>query len=243
MAMAFVWKKLRQDPIGTVKRAWEKLVAGRLRYGRKGDYDASRYWRDRFSRYGTSLQGAGDEGLAQAENEHEYAKAAELFRKLVADSGIDFGDGRTLEIGCGPGFYTKLMVSLGARDLVAYDITDVLFAELRAQVPNVELRQGDITALPVEGTYDRAVMIDVLEHIVNEEKLASGMRNVVNALGPNARFVVGPVVKRPRQRRHLYYVRFWTVDDLRRALPEWEPERRVDFRDGELLVLRRTTAP
>jgi SAM-dependent methyltransferase len=242
MSMSSAWKKLRQDPIGTVRRAWEKLVAGRLRYGRQGDYDASRYWKDRFSRHGTSLRGAGDEGLAQAENERDYARAGETFRQLVADSGIDFAVGRTLEIGCGPGFYTKLMASLGARDLVAYDITDVLFAELRAQLPAAEFRQGDVTAMPLEGTYDRAVMIDVLEHIVNEEKLASGLRNVVDALGPDARFVVGPVVSETRGKRHLYYVRFWTAEDLRTALPEWEPERSVGFRDGELLVLRRATA-
>jgi 2-polyprenyl-3-methyl-5-hydroxy-6-metoxy-1,4-benzoquinol methylase len=240
--MSSAWKKLRQDPIGTVRRAWEKLVAGRLRYGRNGDYDASRYWKDRFSRHGTSLRGAGDEGLAQAENEREYAQAAQKFRQLVADVGIDFGIGSTLEIGCGPGFYTKLMAELGAREMVAYDITDVLFAELRAQLPTVEFRQGDVTAVPLQGTYDRAVMIDVLEHIVNEEKLASGLRNVVNALGPDARFVVGPVVSEDRGKRHLYYVRFWTAADLRTALPDWETERSVEFRDGDLLVLRRATA-
>jgi len=237
--MSAAWKKLRQDPAGTLRRAWGKLVVDRFRYGRGGDYDASRYWSDRFARHGTSLRGAGDEGLAQADNEQEYAKAAEIFRGVVTDANIDFGHGRTLEIGCGPGYYTRLLVALGARDLVAYDITDVLFDELRAALPSVEFRQGDITTTTVEGSFDQAVMIDVLEHIVNEEKLVAGLRNIAGALGDDARFVVGPVVNDARSGRHLYYVRFWTWDNLRAALPEWRIQTQVEFRDGQLLVLQR----
>jgi SAM-dependent methyltransferase len=240
MSMSSAWSKLRSDPIGTARRAWEKLVAGRLRYARKGDYDASRYWSDRFSKHGTSLRGAGDEGLGQADNEAEYAKAARIFRGLIATAAIDFGTGTTLEIGCGPGFYTNELVSLGAADLVAYDITDVLFPELRTKFPGVEFRRGDITADPIEGTYDRAVMIDVLEHIVNDEKLNNGLRNIAGSIKPGGPFVVGPVLNQPRGKRHLYYVRFWTVDDIAAALPEWEIASRVDFRDGQLLVLRRS---
>lgn len=241
--MSSAWSKLRSDPTGTARRAWEKLIAGRFRYARKGDYDASRYWSDRFSKHGTSLRGAGDEGLGQADNEAEYAKAAQIFRGLIASAEIDFGKGNTLEIGCGPGFYTNELVSLGATDLVAYDITDVLFAELRNKFPDVDFRQGDITADPIEGTYDRAVMIDVLEHIVNEEKLTSGLRNIAGTINADGPFVVGPVLNQQHGKRHLYYVRFWTVDDIRTALPEWDIASRVDFRDGQLLVLRRRTQP
>jgi hypothetical protein len=30
-----------------------------------------------------------------------------------------------------------------------------------------------------------------------------------------------------------------TVEDIKKALPEWDIASRVDFRDGQLLVLRR----
>jgi len=237
--MKAAWSKVRTDPVGSARRAWDKLFVGRLRYADGKDYDASRYWRDRFSKHGTSLRGAGDEGLDKEENERAYNAAAETFKQLIAASGIEFGTGRTLEIGCGPGFYTRLLVSQGAQNLVAYDITDVLFDELRAELPGVEFRKADITQTRVDGTFDRALMIDVLEHVVNDQKFTDALRNVADAVAPDGRFVVGPFVDEATAKRHLYYVRFWSLDEMRAALPEWEIEASTAFRDGDLVVLRR----
>src|SRR4051812_27142380 len=188
------WEKIRQDPAGSARRGWDKLVVGPLRYARRGDYDAPQYWADRFKRHGRSLRGVGDEGLGADENEREYAEAAEIFRTLTADQGIDFHDGRTLEIGCGAGFYTRLIHNLGSTDLTAYDITDVLFPELREEFPKTDFRLGDITSTDIEGTFDRAVMVDVLQHIVNPDRFRTALRNVADALATDAPFVVGPVV-------------------------------------------------
>jgi SAM-dependent methyltransferase len=236
------WAKLRRDPVGSARRSWDKLIVGPWRYARRGDYNASRYWGDRFTRHGRSLRGVGDEGLPSEENEREYARSGEILRVLASDQGIDFHEGRTLEIGCGAGFYTRLMTNLGADDLTAYDITDVLFPELREEFPKVEFRTGDISNARIDGKFDRAVMIDVLQHIVNPERFRAALRNISDALADDASFVVGPLLESTPRRRHLYYVRFWALAELAAALPAWKIVADVEFRNGRLVVLRRAEA-
>ncbi len=230
-------KKALRDPIGAVRRTVDKLVIGPLRYRKGRGYDAQAYWNNRFSRYGTSSRGPGDEGLSETDNDRDYAVAGETFRSFCVKNGLDFASGTTLEIGPGTGFYTRIMVAQGAAALTGVDITDVLFKDLKAELPAVELRQGDVTQDPIEGTFQIAVMIDVIEHIVTEDAFRSAMANITKAVVDDGVFVLGPVLE--RHGRHLYYVHFWTEADARAALPGWQVVDATPFRSGRLLLLRR----
>jgi SAM-dependent methyltransferase len=230
-------KKVLTDPLGTLARTIDKFVIGPRRYRSARGYDAHAYWSRRFAGHGDSLRGPGDEGLSEADNGRDYAIAGDAFSAFCQKHGVDFSPVTTLEVGPGTGFYTGLMVGLGARSLTCLDVTDVLFEELRAKFPHVEFRKGDVSLEPIEGTFDVAVMIDVIEHIVTEEALRSGLGNIAGALADDASFVLGPVA--PRSRRHLYYVHFWTEDDVKAALPDWNVVGDVEFRSGKLLLLRR----
>jgi 2-polyprenyl-3-methyl-5-hydroxy-6-metoxy-1,4-benzoquinol methylase len=232
-------QKILRDPVGAARRTIEKLVVGPLRYRNSNGYDARKYWGERFARHGTSLRGPGDEGLSESDNERDYALAADTFRSFCASNGLDFAASSSLEIGPGTGFYTRILVELGARSLTAIDVTDVLFGDLHRELATVELRQGDITRDVIEGQYDTAVMIDVIEHIVNEADFQFALRNVADTVSPEGAFLLGPV--RERHGRHLYYVHFWTEEDARAALPGWNVIDAVEFRSGRLLLFRRAT--
>src|SRR5207244_5818991 len=158
------------------RRTVDKLVIGPRRYREGKGYDAQAYWSDRFRRHGTSLRGPGDEGLSEAENDREYQIASEKFREFCSRNAIGFADSSTLEIGVGTGYYTRQMVAMGAEKLTGIDITDVLFDDVRRELPSVELRQGDVTNDPIDGTFKTAVMIDVIEHIVTDEAFDGALR-------------------------------------------------------------------
>lgn len=220
-----------------LKRAISKKLTGRLRYRTPAGYDAKRYWTDRFDKYGTSLRGAGHEGLSEEANEEMYLEAARVFEATIRRLLSKHDGTRALEIGCGTGFYTDLLKRVGVAEFTGIDITDALFAEHRERFPGFRFVQADVTKDPLEGTYDLAVMIDVTEHIVTRDDLDSAFSNIANVLVPGGYFIVGPQFE--QSRRHLFYVHFWSVDDVRSAFPDWDEVANEDFRDGRLLVFRK----
>ena len=188
-----IFSKLRKDPLGLIHRGLHKTIIGPLKYGMVDDYDAHRYWYDRLSKYGNSIQGVGNEALSGQETKTRYKEAAQAFTALCRGADLDFPSVRVLEMGCGTGFYTQLLHHFGAKNYVGVDITDVLFPTLRKRFPQFAFLRTDMTSDLIEGEFDLIVMIDVLQHIVTEGKLAFGMENVKNCLSADGLFVVAPI--------------------------------------------------
>jgi len=223
--------------LGLVKRAISKKLTGRLKYRSGTGYDAEKYWGDRFKKYGSSLQGAGHEGLTEEANEAMYLEAARVFQEAVEPLLHGIQDATVLEIGVGTGFYTDLLHRSGINHYTGVDITDALFDDHRRRFPEYRFLQADVTKDPVEGSYDLAIMIDVTEHIVTRDALDAAFRTIRDALRPGGCFVVGPQFD--QSRRHLFYVHFWSVQDVADAFSDWDEVARKAFRDGHLLIFRK----
>lgn len=223
-----------RDGMHLLKRGIEKTVIGPIRYRSRSGYDARRYWADRFARHGTSLRGAGHEGLGEDENAQAYAKAAAIVLQEIERVGIDLSRSSVLEIGCGSGFYTALMKDHGVRDYTGIDITDELFDVHRRRFPRYRFVRQDVTSQPIERAFDLILMIDVAEHIVDNSAFASAMRNARSALREGASFVVGPFLDEGK--KHLFYIRFWSVQEARENLQGLTERACVPFRDGYLLT-------
>jgi SAM-dependent methyltransferase len=225
---------------GLVGRVISKKLTGRLKYRSREGYDAKHYWSDRFDKYGVSLRGAGHEGLSEEENEKMYVEAAAVFEALVKPLLADLTEPRVLEIGCGTGFYTALLNRLGVTDYTGVDITSTLFDSHRRRFPGYRFVQADVTKDPVEGEYDLAIMIDVTEHIVTRDALEAAFSNVRRGLTPGGSFIVGPQFD--QSRRHLFYVHFWSVEDVESMFGDGTEVARQEFRNGSLLVFKKPTS-
>jgi SAM-dependent methyltransferase len=208
-----------------------------LRYRSRDGYDAQRYWTDRFGKYGSSLRGVGHEGLSEDENQQMYSEAAGVFERVTRSLMEGVPQPRTLEIGCGTGFYTGLLSQLGVTDYTGLDITSALFDKLQARFPTYRFLQADITKDAVDDEYDLAIMIDVTEHIVSRQGLEAAFEHIKSALVPGGHLVVGP--QSDKAARHLYYVHFWSIDDVERQFEGWTQVSREDFRGGKLLAFRK----
>ena len=66
-----ILSRFKKDPLDFIRRALFKTIVGSRKYGKGNDYDATRYWHNRFSKYGQSLKGAGDEGLSEEDLKKE----------------------------------------------------------------------------------------------------------------------------------------------------------------------------
>lgn len=227
-------RRFLRDPVGTAARACHKLLIAPRRYAIGDDYDAARYWEDRFRKKGPSLRSVGDEGMNVAEIGEAYASQAGEIFGMLERAGVELSRARLLEIGCGNGYYAELLRKRGLTQYQGFDITDAFFPMLRQKFPGFEYIRGDITADRVAGEFDVVLLIDVIEHIVTEAKFMSALVNVSAMMAKDGVLALAPVA--PRGRRSLFYVRFWTEEDVLRGLPDFQ----VAERSGRALLLRKT---
>lgn len=214
------------------------MIIGPFRYGWRGGYDAARYWRDRFVRHGAaSLRSVGHESLSESENAAMYDNARDELLSACRREGINLAEARVLDIGCGNGFFTRVFSSAGVASYTGVDITDVFFPELRKRHPQFTFVKGDVTAGLPEGSFDVIVMIDVIEHIVSRERLNAAMNHVRAALSPGGVFFVSPIMARAR--RHLFYVHFWSREDVMRSFRSDEFVEQFPFRSSSMMCIRR----
>lgn len=137
---------------------------------------------------------------------------------------------RTLEVGCGNGSISAWLadrISPGGK-AVAFDL-DLSLIEVR--VPNLELRQGDIVAGPVEpGSFDLVTARAVLHHVADAQ---AAIKNLVASVRPGgALLLIEPdflpvsVAEPPEVRA------FWA------EWLAWSRERGIDYRIGRDLARR-----
>jgi SAM-dependent methyltransferase len=137
---------------------------------------------------------------------------------------------RTLEVGCGNGSISAWLACRVSPDgiAVAFDL-DLSLIEARA--PNLELRQGDIVAGPVErGSFDLVTARAVLHHIADAE---AAITNLVASMRPGGAilliepdFLPVSVAEPPEVRA------FWE------GWLAWSRERGIDYHIGRNLAPR-----
>jgi SAM-dependent methyltransferase len=94
-----------------------------------------------------------------------------------------------LEVGCGTGTYTTLFGRTGAR-VLAMDLEDAFVQAARSTtsaMPNVEVRQGDVTTAVWDRDFDTVVMLDVLEHLDDDRAM---LQRLHHAMRPGGRILL-----------------------------------------------------
>jgi arsenite methyltransferase len=117
-------------------------------------------------------------------------------RKLVYEAlGAQPGD-RVLDVGCGPGFYSReLLDQVGPEGSVTgVDQSPQMLAVAKRRSEgfgNVAFEEGDATALPVSNaSFDRALSVQVLEYV---EDIDSALFELHRTLRPGGRVVIWDV--------------------------------------------------
>ncbi|KKM75884.1 hypothetical protein LCGC14_1385780 [marine sediment metagenome] len=187
-----MWRKITKawrDPIGVVKRRisphWQLY-----KYRAPDGYQHTLYWTDRLGKYGFDLRGVGFYDLSHEENREIYGRAKRTFIDLCCEQEITFKNVSIVDIGCGTGFYARTFFENGGTEYLGIDVTDILFPRLRQEFPQFEFRKLDISTHELAGRFDLIIMIDVTQHITNDDKFHFAMQNVKLSLTRNGVFIV-----------------------------------------------------
>jgi 2-polyprenyl-3-methyl-5-hydroxy-6-metoxy-1,4-benzoquinol methylase len=171
--------------LGQIRNSFSKI-----KLDIQGGYNAKKYWEVRHKKYGFDPKGVGNKSLSNKENALQYHEARKIFLAICEKNSIDFSRISVLDIGCGSGFYTKILWDKGCVDYTGIDITDVLFNGLKERFPHYRFKQLDITKKQLQDLYDLIIMIDVSQHITYEKKFKFAMQNVKEHLKRSGLFIV-----------------------------------------------------
>jgi len=84
-----------------------------------------------------------------------------------------FAPGReVLDVACGTGYGSRMLLDAGARRVLGVDISDdaVQYARLRYGTEGLEFRVGDARELSAYGQFDLVVSIETIEHVPDGER-------------------------------------------------------------------------
>jgi 2-polyprenyl-3-methyl-5-hydroxy-6-metoxy-1,4-benzoquinol methylase len=147
-------------------------------------FDPQRYWESRLSeRY--TLGATGWSGLGESFNRWSYAVRRVVFSRIVREVLSDRGSLRVLDVGSGTGFYLRAWQRLGVADVAGSDLTAAAVARLGARFPGMPVHQLDIgeeDAQPPGAPFDAISVIDVLYHIVDDDRYEQALRNCARLL-------------------------------------------------------------
>ncbi len=103
------------------------------------------------------------------------------FDRAVLESIRESSPFSVLEVGCGEGHVTDLILKTGVSRVLATDISVSLIEEnnVRSNDPRVTFKAADLMALSIEERFDLVVCCEVLEHLEDPER---GL-DIMHALG------------------------------------------------------------
>lgn len=96
-----------------------------------------------------------------------------------------------LEVGCGYGRYIKTMAEMGYVNCYGIDISDqqIQYAKNNLKLSNVEKADALVWLEKKDSIYDCILVLDVLEHLPNDDLMALGFK-LYNALKPGGLLIV-----------------------------------------------------
>jgi SAM-dependent methyltransferase len=154
------------------------------------EFDARGYWERRLTET-YAIDGVGYAGLGPAFNTWMYRVRRHVFLRTLRPLLPDPPRARVLDVGTGTGFYVDRWHELGAGSVTGSDLTDTAVAKLSERYPGddfVRFDVGDPKPPPQLGPFDAISAMDVLFHIVDDERFARSFATVRELLAPGGVF-------------------------------------------------------
>lgn len=111
-----------------------------------------------------------------------------LEQPVVRELLAELPDGPLLDAACGTGRHAAYLAGIGRDRVIGVDSSEAMLARARAKLPDVDLRRGELTALPLgDGEAMGAVCALALSHL---PEIGAAIAELGRVLGPGGRLIV-----------------------------------------------------
>jgi SAM-dependent methyltransferase len=155
------------------------------------NYKPKTFWNELLTN-SFDLKGVGHYRMSNEENLKMYEKKKEILAEQMKNAGIKITpETRMVEIGIGVGYWTDYFTTLGIKNYLGNDIAEISVINLQKKYPEYEFIQGDISEVKLpEGQFDIGVMIDVTQHITDDDRFNKAMDNLWKSLNSGAYLII-----------------------------------------------------
>jgi 2-polyprenyl-3-methyl-5-hydroxy-6-metoxy-1,4-benzoquinol methylase len=183
-------------------------------------FDTRAYWEDRLGA-DWSLRGVGFRRMGRSFNQWAYRLRGERFTSVVEQFLPDISAARVLDVGSGTGFYIDAWRRMGVREITGMDLTEAAVTRLRGAFPEIEFLHHDISkgfGALAPNTFDVVSSMDVMFHIVDNDRFSAALRHVAALLKPAGHFVWSDFFVHGRETvgGHIAWRSLYRIDELLR---------------------------
>lgn len=170
-------------------------------------FDPRAYWEQRLER-STGLEGVGYIGLGQAFNSWMYRVRRRIFLRTVSRHLPSRAGLAALDVGSGTGEYLKRWRELGLTSITGSDLTSTAVGRLSGEHPSLTIFRMDISAHDAQfpQRYDAVSCMDVLFHIVEDDRFRQALGNLRRALKPGGLLFISDNFNHRTNARHEHLV-------------------------------------
>ena len=139
--------------------------------------------------------------------------------------------------------YTEVTLEAGVKQYVGIDITDALFPKLNEHFHQTcaQFQKLDVATQQLRGEFDLIVMIDVTQHIVDDEKFYFAMQNIGSCLSHGGVFIVTSWLNDSVRKSFFEVSR--SMEAYEQAFPDHSFSAATPFRDKFMFAIRKSKAP
>ena len=155
---------------------------------------AGAYWERRARRFAT--QGEGLAAVCSYGMPEFYNRMIQWTQRRALTPWLTVSPGmRVLDIGCGVGRWSRWLAACGA-EVTGIDVSPTMIAEARRRVhlqglsARCRFAVQDVEQLDAGGPYDLVLAVTVLQHVLDDERLAAGLARMVHHLAPAGRMLL-----------------------------------------------------
>jgi len=187
----------------------------------ESNFDPQEYWENRLSS-SYNIGGVGRKSVSLSYNNWLYKVRKHTFVEVVNNISTSYKKPNVLDVGAGTGFYIDIWKDLGVSRVDGIDITKTSVQKLKKDYSESDffnLNIGEPLNTKLNEPYDAISAMDVLFHIVEDEKFDQAIRNVHSLLSPGGFFIWSDCfVRSPiKMGKHVVYR---SLKDIQQSLQE-----------------------